>query len=97
MVTPPNEFRLEHQRGVFDAVEWQFVAVVGEPDAEQQRGLLIGEQLFAVEVETCVQGELVAAGAEHDRRGEFACHDHASADGLVGRVGDGDDPARRRR
>ena len=37
-----QQLRLEHDGGVLDAVEREFVAVVGEADAEVEAGLLIG-------------------------------------------------------
>ena len=64
--------------------------MVGEADAELHGGFLVGEQLFAGEVEAGVECERIGAGAEGDGRGEFAGAHDAAGDGLVGRIGDGD-------
>ena len=48
--------------------------------------MLVGEELFAVEVETGVEREFVAAGAEGNGLGEFPSADDTAGDGLVRRV-----------
>lgn len=80
----------EGEGGVFEAVERDGMAVVGEADAEPGVGLLFGEELFAVDEETGFEFEGVGAGEEGEFFREFSGGDGGGGLGLVGGIGDVD-------
>lgn len=80
----------EGERGFFDPLERQFVAVAGELEAEEEVRGAVGEELLAVEVEAGIEGDVVGARFEREGHGELAVADQAFAAGGGVAVGDED-------